>query len=83
MLLMFWLNLLLPNSSFNWFYLLVVSDAASLQKLTVFVTSFAGFINSLISLSLTCVLISCNVMVVSLLHSPFFSSLMFLLDYFS
>ena len=36
----------------------MVSLATLLQKLTVFVTSFADLLNSLISLSLTCTLFS-------------------------
>ena len=51
-----------------------MSAATLLQNLTVFVTSFADSINSLISSSLTCVSFSCNVLAVD-----FLSSVMFLL----
>ena len=44
----------------------MVSLATLLQNLTVFVTSFADLLNSLISSSLTCILFSCNVLVVTL-----------------
>ena len=52
----------------------MVSLASSLQKLTVFVTSFADLINSVISSSLTCILFSCKLLVVTLSKSPFLSS---------
>ena len=51
----------------------MVSLAISLQKLAVFVTSFADLINSIISSSLTCILFRCNVLVVTLSKSPFLS----------
>ena len=53
--------------------------ATLLQKLTVFVTSIAELINSVISSSLTCILFSCKVLVVILSNSPFLSSVIFYL----
>ena len=55
----------------------MVSLATFLQKLTVFVNSFADLINLLISSSLTCILFSCNVLVLALSKSPFLSSVIF------
>ena len=77
LLVLFCLNLLLSNSCFNLLYLEMVSLATLLQKLTVLVTSFADLINSLISLSLTCVLFRCKVLVVTLSKSSFLSSVVF------
>ena len=57
----------------------MVSLATLLQKLTVFVTSFADLINSIISSSLTCILFSCNILVMTLSKSTFFSSVIVLL----
>ena len=57
----------------------MVSLATLLQKLTVFVTPFADLINSLIRSSLTCILFSCNVLVVTLSNSPLLSSVKFLI----
>ena len=57
----------------------MVSLATLLQKLTVFVTSFADLINLLTSSSLTCISCSCNVLVVTSSKSPFPSSVIFLL----
>ena len=57
----------------------MVSLATSLKKLTVFLTSFADLINSSTSSSLTCILFSCNVLVVTSSKSPFLSSVIFLL----
>ena len=56
----------------------MVSLAIILQNLTVFLTSFADLINSLISSSLTCISFNCNVLVVTLSNSRFFSSVIFL-----
>ena len=56
----------------------MVSLATLLQKFTVFVTSFADLINSVIISSLTCILFSFNVLV-ALSKPPFLSSIMFLL----
>ena len=50
------------------------------QNLTVVATSFVDLMNSLISSSLTCILFSCNVLVVTLSKSPFLSSVIFLLE---
>ena len=58
----------------------MVSAAALLQNLTVFVNSFGNLINSLVSSSLTCVLFSCNVLLVTLSNSPFLSLFIFLLE---
>ena len=51
----------------------MLSLATLLQKLILFVTSFAELMNSVISSSLTCILFSCNVLVVTLSKSPFLS----------
>ena len=59
----------------------MVTLASLLQKLTVLVTSFVDLINSLTTSSLTCILFSCNVLVVPLSKSPFLSSVIFYLKY--
>ena len=57
----------------------MVSLATLLQKLIVFVISIVDLINSLISSSLSCILLSCKLLVVTLSNSPFLSSVICLL----
>ena len=77
MFVIFWLNLLLSNSCFNWLYLEVVSEATLVQKLTVFVTSFADLSISSFSSPITFILFICKFLLVTLSKLTFLSSVIF------